>query len=141
MALQQFLLRFRDAIGNPQDLQITDGSDGGYRLSTREKGELITHYGDSLALPTGNTSNLIQLTTTNETFVAGFYVYGETEATFVFTIDGSNPMKKRINYFQREYYVWFPKPIYVAAGKELLLTVTNNNSDLKDFEGSIFEAI
>lgn len=141
MALQQFLLRFRDPLGNPRDLQITDGSDGGYRLSVRNKGELLVRQGDAIAVPTGDTVNLVSRTTTDDTFVSGFYVSGETDAKFELTLNGVTLFKKRINYFRREAYVWFDDPIYLSTGQTILLTVTNNNADLKDFEGSVFEAI
>lgn len=138
--LQEFLLRWRDAGGNPRDLQVTDASDGGYRLSTREKGELSATEGSALSVSSGATEDIINKTMTGDTFISGFYVWGETDALFELSINGIL-FKKRINYLERESFIWFKKPIYMSIGQIATLTVTNNNADLKDFGGTLFEAI
>ena len=139
MAFQQFLLRWRDALGNPRDLQITDGSDGGYRLSVLDKGEVLPHFGEALAVNNGDTAANYSALAATDMFIKGFYVWGETDALFELVINGTYTFKKQIHYLQREDYIWFPTPIYVSAGQNYLLNVTNNGQNLKDFQGAIFE--
>lgn len=139
MALQQFLLRWRDALGNPRDLQITDGSDGGYRLSTREKSEMLPHQGEALNINNAETAVIYTATAADDVFIKGFYIWGETDALFTLTLNSSLIFKKQIHYLQREDYIWFPNPIYLSTGQTYTLEVTNDGASGSDFQGAVFE--
>lgn len=138
MPLIQYLFRFLDSLGNPRDLQITPGSDEGYRLSTLEKGELSYDFAEVLALPVNVYSIVYQKTMTEPTYVPEIFLSGKTDCKFTVSIDGNVVARKNLDIFTKDFNLTFYKPLFLDVGQVLAVFVINNGTQTSDFETTVY---
>jgi hypothetical protein len=139
MALQQFLLRFNDPFGNPQDLQIQQGPDGGFRLSTHDKGYLEPVHSTATNVAISSTESLYTETFVTESFITQFYLNGNTDAVFTIKKNGSLIGKKKTWYMQQDCLYELHKPVYFDVGDLLLIEVTNIGVQIADYETIVYK--
>lgn len=141
MSLTQFLLRFNDAFGNPRDLQIQPGADGGYRLSTHDKGYLQTVHSTATNVAINSTEVIYSAVYTEEKYVAQMYFNGDTDAIFTVKKNGGVICKKKTWYMQQDFIYFFHKPIYFNAGDTILVEVKNIGVQTGDFECIVYKEL
>lgn len=139
MALQQFILRFNDALDQPQDLQIQLGADGGYRLSTHDKGYLNPVHATATNVAINNTETIYTETVTTKSFFTQFYLNGNTDAIFTIKKNGNLIGKKKTWYMQQDCLYELHKPVYFDIGDILLIEVTNIGVQVADYETIVYK--
>lgn len=134
MAVDEALLRWLDSSSNVRDLQITPGSDGGYRLSVTDRSESVSVYSEALSINIGSTIQLYNQTLSNDLRFSGFWVSGETDGLFTFKNGSSVFAKKRINIINKDSTEYFKAPIFLNTGDNLIIEVTNIGIQTANFE-------
>lgn len=140
MAIDEALLRFLDPSANVRDIQITPGTDGGYRFATIDKTGTVATYAQALAVGVGTTVTLLSNTALSNKRYSGIYVTGETDATFTVKLNGNIIMMSKINQINKDKMSVFPNPYPALVSDVLLVEVTNSGIQTSDFECILYEA-
>jgi hypothetical protein len=141
MPIQQFILRFNDALNQPQDLQIQPGADGGYRLSVHDKGYIETVHATATNVAISGTETLYTETFSAESFVSQFYLNGNTDGIFTIKKNGNLIGKKKTWYMQQDFLYELHKPVYFDVGDILLIEVKNIGIQIADYEAIVYKEV
>ena len=131
--MEEFLLRFLDQSSNIRDVQITPGSDGGYRLSFVNRGQSVPVKSELSALPVGDTGTLFSLSVTDPIRIAGLWVTGTTDGLFSLKNNSNELIKLKISQFNQDSAILLTDPIYISSGT-LSIEVTNIGIEDGDYE-------
>lgn len=111
--------------GNPYNPDISQDSDGKWRIHIAEAGDLaLDGYGEVAALPAGD-DGTITLATTAKTRVYGFTCWGDTDALAELNIDGVWMGADVISIFNRIGRLYLPRGPLVPAGKQVVIAIKN----------------
>lgn len=141
MPLQQFLLRFNDAGGNPEDLQIQKGADQGYRLSVHDKGYSVPTHSEITNVAINETETVYSEVFSTESFITQFYLNGNTDGIFTIRRNGSIIARKKTWYMFQDVLYYLHKPIYFAIGDTILIDVKNTGVQTADYEVIVYKDV
>lgn len=136
---EEFLFRFKDSGSNIRDLQISQATDGGWRLSVLEKGNTVPTYYIASAVAINTTEDFFApITTTQPLYFLGMYCNAETPGKVVFSLDGNPVLISKMDIFNKERTTILPKSIFIPTGTVVSASVNNTGIQMADFELILF---
>lgn len=136
---EEFLFRFKDSGSNIRDLQISQGTDGGWRLSVLEKGNTVPVYYIATAVAINTTENFFApITTTQPSYFLGMYCNAETPGKVVLSFDGNPVLISKLDIFNKERTTMLPKSVYLPTGTVISATVNNSGIQAADYDLILF---
>jgi hypothetical protein len=137
----EYLVRWLDDLSVAQDLGITQGPDGDYRLAIENKTSITTIAGAASAVTVGATANMVNLIAPADYYLRGFNLTGDTDALFTLSIAGSTVAIEKLTPIKRVANFTFPGYLFVASGQAILLTVKNTGVITSDYQGSLYRGL
>lgn len=144
--IQQFILRFRDAFGQPRDLEIEKTHKGQYSLGIHQTRVIDPITKHAQAAEVGEYTDLHDITLTKDFLLSGFFVTGHTDAKFFMIIIKNNATQNKnisfsyvISNMTPQHMVTLPAPILLQENDRIWVFVQNRGQVPARMECSILE--